>query len=275
MTKERSMRIGFYLLVGALFGVPALLIGFAADAHARHHHSVHSTHSVPADLSTPASNHSVLSSALKSEGHTAPTGTPPDPTKDDKQAGRHSVGAEQRGGEGTTVTLPASTGTKEANSPDMKNLGPVDAQITIVRPYLHGPKAETTRVGTSKIKSKFGKYPRAQHVFVQRKNSPVVRNTIGVPITPRGVTAGQRGAPAGVPAGLKTGAGDRIVNTDPGAGPAGVFHPNAGMVPGGPLGGRGAISGTSFPHRGFVPATLGGQTKMTGALSGSMIRPKY
>ena len=274
------MRIGPYLLAGALFGVPALLLGFAAEAHARHHHGVHSTHSAPANVSIPVANHNVLSGTQRTGGRTAPAGTPPEPIKDDKQTGRHSVGPGPGGSEGTASTagtVPASTGIKETNSPDMKNLGPVDTHITIVRPYLHAPKAETTRVGVGKINPKSAKYSRARHAFDQRKNSPVVRNTIGVPITPRGITAGQHGVPTGLPAGLslKPGGGDRIAKTDPGAGPAGVFHPTAGVGPGGSLGGRGVISGTSFPHRGFVPATLGGQTKTTGALNGSMIRPKY
>jgi hypothetical protein len=58
-------------------------------------------------------------------------------------------------------------------------------------------------------------------------------------------------------------------------GSAGVFHPNAGAGLSEAAGNRGAISGTGFPRRGFVPAALGGQAKMTGALSGSMIHPKY
>ena len=167
------------------------------------------------------------------------------------------------------------TRTKETNLPDMKDRGSVDTSITIVRPRLHGAKAEMTRQGASKINSKTGKYFHARHAFIRHKNNSVVRNTIGVPMTSHGVTTGQHGVPAGTAADDRSGAQKGVVSASPGVGPAGVFHPNAVTGRSGPFANHGAISGTGLPRRGFVPAGLGGQTKMTGVLSGSMIRPKY
>jgi hypothetical protein len=272
MTKGRRMRIGLCLLAGALFGAPTILVGSSTDAHARHLHRMHSTHFAPA--LTPSSNKNAVNGAQKLQEHNAPV---PENTaekpNDDKQFGRNSVGNEQGDHDGAARNANTSAGTNETKLPNMKDLGPVDTHITIVRPYLRGPKAETTRTGSSKINSKAGKYWRAGRTLVQHKNRPVVRNTIGVPIAPRDVMTGQRVAPAGMPTGVK--GGDGLAKAGPSVGPTGAFHPNAGTAPGVPLTGRGAISGTGFPRRGFVPAGLGGQTKMSGGLSGSTVRPKY
>jgi len=270
------MRIGFCLLAGALFGAPTLLVGFSAAADARHHHRVHSIHVAPANNSTPASNQNALKGGQKPDEQVVLNpGTPPEGANDSKQSGGHSVGNGQSGREGTEVGATTRPGEKEIKSPGMKDLGPVDTSITTVRPLFHGGKAETTSVGSSKINSKTVKHFHAQRIFVQRKTRPIVRNTIGVPIVPRELTTGQRVGPAGMPKDVKAGAGDGVVKPGPAAGPAGVFHPNAGAGLSGSPSNRGAISGTGFSRRGFVPAALGGQTKVTGALSGSMVRPKY
>jgi hypothetical protein len=276
MAQQRSLRVGFSLHASVLLGAFALLIGLPADAYARPHHRMHSMHIAPANNSSPASNQNSFKGAQKSEEHVAPNpGTPPEGANDNKQPGRYSVGKGQGGNEGTGVSATTSTGEKEVKSPGMKDLGPVDTSITTVRPLLHGAKAETTRVGASKINSKTGKHFRAQRTFVQHKNRPIVRNTIGVPIVPQYIPPGPHVTPASLPKGVKAGAGEGVVKSGPGAGLAGVFHPNASVGLNGSSGNRGAISGTGFSRRGFIPAALGGQAKMTGSLSGSMIRPKY
>jgi hypothetical protein len=273
MTNGRRIRISFCLLAGALFGAPTLLLGFSAAANARHYHRVHSMHFAPANNSTPASNQNALNGGQKSDEHVAPNpATPPEGANDDKQLHGRSVGNGQGGNESIPGGKNTNAGEKNNTSPDMKDLGPVDASNTIVRPRFQGTKA-ATRVGASKISSKTGKLFHPRHAFVQHKNRPVVRNTIGVPIAPHDLTAGQRVGPAGVPKDVKAGAGDGVVKPSPAVGSAGVFHPNAGT--GLPPSNRGVINGTGFSRRGFVPAALGGQTKMTGALNGSMIRPKY
>jgi hypothetical protein len=272
------MRISFCLFAGVVFGVPTLLLGFSAAADARHHHRVHSMHFAPANNSAPASNQNALKGGQKSDEHVAPNpGTPPEGANDSQQPGRRSVGSDGQGAnEGAKFGTPTGVGEKEIKSPSMKDLGPVDSSITTVRPPFHGGKVETARVASGKINSKTVKHFRAQRIFVQRKTHPIVRNTIGVPIVPRDLTTGQRVGPAGVLKDVKAGGGDGVVKPGPAVvGPAGVFHPNAGAGLSGSASNRGAINGTGFPRRGFVPAALGGQTKMTGALSGSMVHPKY
>jgi hypothetical protein len=155
----------------------------------------------------------------------------------------------------------------------MKDLGPVDTSITTVRPYFNGAKAETRRMGASKINSKTGKHFHPQNAFIRHKNGPVVRNAIGVPIVPRDLTAGQHIVPTSAPTGVK--AGDGLVKAGRGVSTVGVFRANARAGRTASPGNGGAISGTGFPHRGFVPAALGGQAKMTGSLGGSLVRPKY
>ena len=274
MAHGSAFRIGFSLLAGVMIGMPGVLASFSADAHARHHHRMHSSHFAPANTSAPASSQNAMHGVQKSEEHNAPNPeTALDKTNDDKRPGRYSVGAGQGGNEGAAGSATTNSGTKGTNLPDMKDLGPVDSSNTIVRPRLQGAKAEVTRQGPSKINSKTGKYFHARHAFVRHNSSPVVRNTVGVSITPRVVTAGQHGVRSGAPVSDKPGAEKGVVSGSPG--PAGAFHPSAGSGSGVTFTNHGALSGSSFPHRGFNPTALGGQTKMTGTLSGSMIRPKY
>jgi hypothetical protein len=274
MTKERSMRIGFCLLAGVLFGMPILTVGFAAEARTHHHHAAHSAHSAPANVTPPLSNQNATQGIQKSEEHNAPNPrTAPDKANDDKQPGRHSPGVGQGGNEGVAGSANTGAGMKENNLPDVKALGPVDTSNTIVRPRLQGAKAEMTRRGASKTNPKGGKYFHTRQAFIRHKNNPVVRNTIGVSIVPRDAAAGQRRMPVGAPPDKRPDVQEGAVKVSPGAPPAGVFHPNRDT--GQALANRGGISGSSFPHHGFVPAALGGQTKMNGALNGSTVRPKY
>jgi hypothetical protein len=274
MTKEPSMRIGFYLLACVLFGVPVLTVGFAAEARTHHHHAAHSVHSAPANVTPPLSNQNATQGIQKSEEHNAPNPrTAPDKANDDKQPGRHSPGVGQGGNEGVAGSANTGAGTKENNLPDVKALGPVDTSNTIVRPRLQGAKAEMTRRGASKTNPKGGKYFHTRQAFIRHKNNPVVRNTIGVSIVPRDAAAGQRRMPVGAPPDKRPDVQEGAVKVSPGAPPAGVFHPNRDT--GQALANRGGISGSSFPHHGFVPAALGGQAKMNGALNGSTVRPKY
>jgi len=263
MALQRSSRVGFLLVASAL----VLLSNFAAHAHARHHHKVRATHFVPGNA---------VQGAQKFQQHDAPNpDAAPEKVNDGKQPGRNSVGGEQGGNGGPAGNANTSTETKEVKLPDMKDLGPVDTHITVVQPRFEAGKTELTRLGGSKIKSKSGKYFHVRPAFTRHKSNPVVRNTIGVPVAPQSITAGQHGVPAGAPAFAKAGADKGLGGAGPAVSPAGTFHPVAGVGGSGPFANHGAISGSGFPRRGFVPATLGGQTKMTGALSGSMIRPKY
>jgi hypothetical protein len=276
MTKKRRMRIGFYLIEAALCAALTILMNITADARARHHHTAQSTHFAPAKTSTPGSNQNGLHGAQKLEEHNAPNPeTAPEKAGDDKQPGRRSVGAEQGGNKGTAGNADAITGAKETKLPEMKDLGPVDTHITVVPPRLQGGKVEITRQGSSKIKSKSSKYFHARSAFVRHKNNSVVRNTIGVPVAPHSVTVGQHGVPAGAWTVDKAGTAMGVGRAGAGVGSAGTFHPIAGTGRSGPFANYGTIGGSSFPRRGYVPASLGGQTKMTGALSGSMVRPKY
>jgi hypothetical protein len=268
------MRIGFYLLAGVLFGLPILTLGFPAEARTHHHQRPHTTHSAPANVSTPPSNQNVTQGVQKTEGHNAPNPqTVPDKANDDKQPGRHSLGAGQGGNEGIAGSANTGIGTKETNLPDVKALGPVDASNTIVRPPLQGAKVEMTRRGAGKTNPKSGKYFHTRQAFIRHKNNSVVRNTIGVAIAPRDVATGQRRMPAAAPPDYRPDVQVGAVKVGPGAGPTGVFHPNRDTSQA--FANRGGISGSGFPHHGFVPAALGGPTKMNGALNGTTVRPKY
>jgi len=249
MAQGRAFRIGFSLLASAMIGAAVALVSFSADAHARHLHRAHSMHFAPANVAAPEPAAEKI--------------------KDGKKPGR----AQQGRDEGTSSGTDDSTGTKQTRLPNMKDLGPVDTSITIVRPPFQGAKADVTRQRTSKINPKTGKYFHTRQAFIRHTNKPVVRNTVGVSVGPHNVTAGQHGVFARVPA--EDGRGAQSGVAGPGAGPAGVFHPSVRTSQGGALANHGALSGSSFPRRGFAPAGLGGQTKMTGTLSGSMIRPKY
>ena len=237
MAQGRAFRIGFSLLASAMIGAAVALVSFSADAHARHLHRAHSMHFAPANVAAPVPSQNAVQGEQKSEEHNN------------------------------------SAGTKETRLPNMKDLGPVDTSITIVKPRSQGAKAEITRQRASKFNAKTGKYFHTRQAFIRHTNKPVVRNTVGVSVGPHNVTAGQHGVFARVPA--EDGRGAQSGVAGPGAGPTGVFHPSVRTSQGGSLANHGALSGSSFPHRGFAPAALGGQTKMTGTLSGSMIRPKY
>jgi len=260
------MRIGFYLLAGALVGLPILTLGFGAEARVHHHQRPHSTHFAPANASSPEASQNAVHGPQKSEDA-------PDKTNGDKQPGRHSLGAGQGGNDGPASSANSGTGTKENNLPEMKDLGPVDTHITIVRPRLQGAKAAMMRRDGGKTNPKNGKNFHARNTFVRHKYNPVVRNTIGVSIAPRDVTAGQRGTPAGASTDDRPDVQKDVVKVGPGLGPAGGFHPNVNT--GRAFANRGTIGGSSFPHHGFVPSALGGQAKRTDGLSGSMVRPKY
>jgi hypothetical protein len=87
------MRIGHYLLAGALFGAPILLICFAADAHVRYHHNrVHAAHLINASTSTPVPNQDALKGAHRSDEHVAPNLGPPQRSNVGQQPDRHPVG---------------------------------------------------------------------------------------------------------------------------------------------------------------------------------------
>src|SRR5579862_3210793 len=266
------MRIGFYLVAGVLFGLPILTVGIAAESRAHHHHPAHSAHFAPANASKPGSNQNAVHGAQKNVEHNAPEATT-DKAYGDKKSSEHSVGAGPGGNDGTPGAANGGSETKGNNWPDMKALGPVDTRVTTVRPSLQGAKAGMMRPGVGKINAKNGKYFRTRQTFTRHNNNPVVRNTIGVSAAPREVSAGQRAMRADAPSDDRPNVREGAVKVVPGAGPSGVFHPNRDTGP--PFANRAAISGNSFPHRGFGPATLGGQIKMTGGLNGSMMRPEY
>jgi hypothetical protein len=279
-TKARPLRIGFYLLVGILVGAPALLASFAAKARSHHHHGGRLTHVHAPHVSVPVVKHDDLAGVRKGEDHR--------PSKIE--------GSTEKAHGGATVSAPPGNrgqgakenvlgndeagtggGPKNPNAPDirMKGLGPVDTQIT-TEPPPQGTKPGLTRQVKSKIPPNALKHLRVRHVFVPRKNKPPIRNAIGIPIVPPPTgTKGPDKGSAGLPGGINSGVTYAPVKPNPGSDRLDASRPNAAAVPSVPRSGVGTLNGSDFTHRGFVPATLGGQAKFVGGISGSMIRPKY
>jgi hypothetical protein len=266
LAKERTLRIGFYLLAALLVGAPAMLVSFAADAHARHHPGAHAVHFAAPNATVPVLNRDAANGTRQPQDRKAAKtdGVPPNTLTGTAAA---KGGKQPSGGSTETGTgAPA----KDANAPDFhtKDLGPIDTRIT-AQPRLHGAGPGTARQAKSKIGPVGSRYSYVRHAFAPRKAGHITRNAIGLPITPRSTIP----APSTALVHSPTDAAG-VVKPNPGLDHFAVSHP--GSVVTGTGAGRPAIDGSSFARRGFVPATLGGPTKnVVVGINGSTIRPKH
>jgi hypothetical protein len=272
LAKERTLRIGFNLLVALLLGAPATFASFAADAHARHHHAVHFA---PPNATVPVLNRDAANGTRQPQDRKAVKtyGTPPN-TLTGTAAGK---GGKQPSGGSTETSTGAPA--KDANAPDFytKDLGPIDTRIT-VQPRLHGAGPGTIRQAKSKIGPIGSGYSHGRHAFTPAKAGRVTRNAIGLPVTPRSTVLAPNTAlvhsPTDAAPGVALNGSDGVVKPNPSPDHFAVSHP--GPVATGTGAGRPAIDGSSFARRGFVPATLGGPTKnVVVGINGSAIRPKH
>jgi hypothetical protein len=275
MANKRILRHGLYLLAGVLVGAPAMLVSFAADAHARYHRGAHAVHFAPPNAAVPVLNRDAANGTRQPQDRKAarPDGAPPN-TLTGTAAGK---GGKQPSGGSTETGTGAPV--KDANAPAFhtKELGPIDTRIT-VQPRLHGAGPGTARQAKSKIGPVGSRYSHVRHVFTPGKAGRITRNAIGLPITPRSTVPAPNAAllhsPADAAPGVAPNGSGGVVKPNPSFDHFAVSHP--GSVVTGTGAGRPAINGTSFARRGFVPATLGGPTKnVVVGINGSTIRPKH
>jgi hypothetical protein len=274
MANKRILRRGLYLLAGVL-AAPAMLVGFAAEAHARHHHAAHVVHFAPPNAKVPVSNLDAANGTRQTQDRKAAKsdGVPPN-TLTGTAVGK---GGKQPSGVSTEPATGAPA--KDADAPDFhtKNLGPIDTRI-MVQPRVHSVGPGTARQTKGKVGSIGSRYSRVQHAFAPGKAGHVTRNAIGLPITPQSTIPASSTAlirsPTNASPGMAPSGGDGLVKPNPSPDHFAVSHP--GSVVTGTGAGRLELNGSSFPRRGFVPATLGGPTKsVVVGINGSTIRPKH
>ena len=280
MATKAILRRGLYLLVGVLAGAPAMLASFAADAHTRPQHRAHSAHFVQPDPSPPVLNHAVADGWGKLQDHGAPKPGSSAGNTEGSAPLNTLPGSAGRGAKQETwgsKETGAGSAAKDANAPDvhMKDLGPINSRIT-VQPSLHGARPEMIREVKSKIRRNTAK---VRHTFSPGKASRIMRNAIGLPVTPHNGIAGHDSVPAGLPSGAASGVAvsgsNSLAKPYPGQDRLGVSRPNAGTIMPSRVANRGTINGTSFSQRGFVPIGLGGPAKTVVGINGSMIRAKH
>jgi hypothetical protein len=278
------MRIGLYLLAGALFGAPTILVNSAADAHPRHHHWLHAAHFVRPDVSVPPANHIAPPGTPKPEDHGASQADDAF-TKRSRNTGRASQpGTTKTGSEGTPGGIKdANTGTpaKETTSPDvhMKDLGPVDTRIS-VEPRLRGLKPDKIR----SAKTKFKLVP-LHRLQAHPKLAPatVARNAIGVPIHPQGTDS--KGSQGKVPDQAGTNGTPKPAAGNGGTGVAGlglqpqVSNPvptNGLHSPATTTMNHSSIGGSIVLRPTTAPGVIGGPAKnVVGALNGTTFRQRH
>jgi hypothetical protein len=252
-----------------------MLVSFAADAHARHHHGAHAVHFAHSDATVSALNREAAHGTRQPQDRTAAKADgPPSNTLTGTAAGKG--GKQPSGGSTETATgAPA----KDANAPEFhtKDLGPIDTRIT-VQPRLHGPGPGTARQAKSKIGPIGSRYSHVRHAFTPAKAGRVTRNAIGLPITPRSTITSPNtalvGSPTNAAPGVAPSGSDGLVKPNPSPDHFAVSHPDSVVTGSGT--GRLELNGSSFARRGFVPATLGGPTKnVVVGINGSAIRLKH
>jgi hypothetical protein len=285
MTKEQSMRIGHYLLVGALFGAPTMLVNSGADAHPHHHHRLQAAHFIRPDVSVPAANHVTPAGTPKPEDHG--TSQADDAfTKSSRNTGRPGqLGTTKTGSEGTPggIIKDASTGApaKDTTSPDahMKDLGPVDTRIS-VEPRLHGVKPDRIRGAKTKFRILPG---HGRQLHPRLAPGTVVRNAIGVTIHPKGTDnkgnqgkvpdqAGARGTPKAAAGNGATGVATLELRPQ-----ASNPVPTNGLhAPATTTMNHSSIGGSIMVRSTTAPGVIGGPAKnVVGALNGTTFRQRH
>jgi hypothetical protein len=282
MAKERSVRIGFYLLAGVTFVAPAMLANTSADAaHAHHHRRLGAAHFVSTNVSVSSTIHSVSSGTQKTEDHAVP-GTDDAPAKGGRNSGRlGQPGPLNTGSEGTQSGVKDSTPGVEVTSPNvhMKDLGPVETRIS-VEPPLHGLKPGKT----ASAKVNFKLVPRhGLHVRPNLVRATVIRNAIGVPIHPQ--ANDNRGGHTKGPDQTGSSGAPKLTPGNGGAGLAGlesrpqVSNPFAAKglpSPGAAAMNHSSIGGMLMLRPAITPGAIGGPVKnVVGSLNGTTFRQRH
>ena len=210
MAKKRILRRGLYFLVGILVGAPLMLVGFATDAHARHHHGTHAVHFVPPGTTAPMLKRDAANGPRPPHDRGAPrtVGAPPN-TLIGTGAGK---GGKQPSGDSTGTGAPA----KDANAPDFhtKDIEPIDTRITL-QPRLHGAGPGTVRQAKSKIGPVGSRHPYTPHAFTPGKAAHITRNAIGLSIAPRSVAPTHNAGLVRSPTGAVPGGNDGVAKPNP------------------------------------------------------------
>jgi hypothetical protein len=278
MTKERPMRIGFYLVAGALFGAPAMLVNSAADAHPHHPHRLHAAHFVRPNVSEPPASHVIPTGTPKPEDHSA-SGSDDAFTKGSRNTGHHGQpGPTKTGTEGTPGGIKdAGAPAKETTPADvhMKDLGPVDTRISVV-PRLRGVKPGRVRSAKTKFKVVPG---HGLQVHPKLAPATVVRNAIGAPIHPQGND--NKGSQGKVPEQIGAGGTPKPAPGNGGTGIIGLGLRRQANGAGSPSPAtvamnHSSISGSIMLRPATAPAVIGGPAKnVVGALNGTTFRQRH
>jgi hypothetical protein len=274
--------MGCCALTAALLGVWATQTSVAKSAAFHHHHAK--------DSSQSAGRHGSQSTSA-SHGPQSP------PTADHDNAGTpNNAGLDERGGKqkntAKSVTGPNGGGAKVPSNEATTghDSGPVETRTR------DGNAIDTRGIAPSRIlnnnrakahEPKNAKKSVASHSFAPRHQSAaaamhgIVRNAVGMPtVRPTEIKAEagkadplQSGTPAtGVD---RTGTPNSLAKFDASVGRHNIVQPITNPTLNAAALNRGAINGSTFIRPGFVPATVGGPTKVFAGISGNMIRPKY
>lgn len=158
--------------------------------------------------------------------------------------------------------------TKGAGPPEirMKDLGPVDTQITVRPP----PHRTDERKQNPPLHSPTGL--RTQPPHTQRPGDATTRNSIGETVPSSAQPAAR--SPSVAPAAMAHGGGSPG-NTAAASGNPALPPFHAHPITTAPEAPRSTINGTSIARRGNSPAGVGGRAKPPAGINGSAIRPKY
>jgi hypothetical protein len=241
MATKEILRRGLCLLAGILAGAPAMLVAYAANARAYHHHGTHAVHVVSPGNGAPV---------LKRD-----TANGPRQSQDRKE-------------------ISPGTPAKTINAPDFKPKGvePIDTHITL-QPNLHGAGPGAVRQAKSKIGPIGFRYSHVRQPFTPAKSGRDARNAIGLSVAPPTVGPANNAGFARSPTGVVPSGNAVVIKPNPGLDHFAVSHPGSQVS--GPSAVRPALNGNGFVRRGFVPGTLGGPTKnLVVGINGSTIRRK-
>lgn len=280
------MRIGVYVFAAVLLGLPAMQASFAEDAHPRVPDRGRSGQSAQPTSPAPLLNNNSVDGAAnhgepgrpktadapaKADGNTQTDAHPGTVPPDD----RHESRAEHPRAVDESETAGAAAKNGHVNSV-LKELGPIDTTIAVQPDHTAGTSGEASN--RKKVLTIVG----PKNFQVSRSPAPgvpdlIVRNAIGLPVTPHQLVRGDNGEPfnssAAHPLAAVTNRAGSIFTASRSIG---------GMRSAGPIltltgtpSGNGRIDGTGLIHPGASPMGIGGPAPAIAGINGTAFRPKH
>jgi hypothetical protein len=247
MPRTGCLNVGLCLLAVALFATSARPAAFAAEA--------------------PAKDTSATSDHQHGPDNKGPS------AQDGKGGnGDHATG---EGAAGTHQTGPANATSHEPTGHEADR---IDTSIGV---EAHRPANRREDGNRARTKLKSFTHSNDRPHSLTHGPSGVVRNAIGVAITPHHDFGGHENHPVApivrapvAPPGAVLGAGPGIARVTSAPPPSRLLHP--GPPPGAPtpLARQGTISGTDLTHKGSGPAKIGGPAKTLAGINGTTIKTK-